>query len=67
MSEFKLFELSVKEDGTMKVELNEDLLQIATEEEWEEQLKDIGKYLQPVAQKALDFVRKKINNLEVEK
>lgn len=55
--EFELFTVSLKQDGTVKVTFNSDLLQVATEKELLDHLSDKMEGLLPIAESIIDFVQ----------
>lgn len=56
---FELFTVLLKKDGTVKVEFNEDLLAIATEEELINEMGDKMDGLIPIAKNILSFIKRK--------
>lgn len=57
--EFGLFTVSLKQDGTIKVTFNSQLLEVATEEELLNEISDNMECLLPIVESIINFVKSK--------
>lgn len=57
--ELELFTVSIKEDKTVKVDFNRQLLQVITEEELLKGISDKMEGLLPIVESIVDFIRTK--------